>query len=164
MSKELHCYEYVNRPFERVRGALEADALGVFERATRTATRRADTLVSNLKVSVAGLEVGKNVVVKIKGVRPALAPGHMAPEATELQLEWQAETGAALFPAMHASLYVYPLSANETQLDLRGMYEPPGGVLGTAADRLVGHRIAEAAVHGFLRDVASRLGEDLRSL
>lgn len=161
MSKELHCYEYVTAPFDRVRNALSLDAIGIFERATQTATGRAHSLVSNLKVSIAGLEVGKNVVIRVTGVHPAEAPAHIGSGAMRMELEWQAETGAALFPSMRASLLAYPLSATETQLDLRGTYEPPLGVLGSAADRLVGHRIAEATVHRFLEDVAARLGQEL---
>ncbi len=76
-------------------------------------------------------------------------------------LEWEAETTSALFPAMRASLLAYPLSATGTPLDLRGTYEPPGGLLGSAADILVGHRIAEASVHRFLDEVASRLSQEL---
>ena len=53
------------------------------------------------------------------------------------------------------------VSATETPHDLRGTYEPPGGLLGSAADILVGHRIAEASVHRFLDEVASRLSQEL---
>ena len=158
----IHCYEYVNRPYVEVATALVHDAVGLFERATASATGRARALVATLKVQVAGLEVGKNVVIHVMRVnRHARAPGHMAPEATTLDLEWRAETGAALFPAMHASLTVYPLSSGETQLDLRGTYEPPGGALGDVADRMLGHRIAEASVHTFLGALAQRLSEEL---
>jgi hypothetical protein len=162
MSKELHCYEYVNRPFERVRKVFATDALALFERATQTASGRASALVSTLKVNVGGLEVGKNVVIRIVDVHPHEdAPGHMATDALRLDLEWAAETNSALFPSMKASLLVYPLSPGETQLDLRGTYEPPGSVVGTAADRLVGHRIAEASVHRFLDEVATRVSQEL---
>jgi hypothetical protein len=162
MTRELHCYEYVNRPFPQVRDALIHDAVGVFERATQTATGRANALVASLKVKVAGLDVGKNVVIRVTRVeQDAEAPGHVAPGAVRFDLRWEAQTGAALFPSMRASLLSYPLSASETQLDLRGVYEPPGGVLGSAADWLVGHRLAEASVHRFLAEVADRLGAEL---
>jgi len=158
----IHCYEYVNRPYAEVAPALVHDAVGLFERATTSATGRARALVATLKVQIAGLEVGKDVVVHVTRVdRHARAPGGIAPEATELALEWRAETGAALFPAMRATLTVYPLSADETQLDLRGSYDPPGGVLGDLADRMLGHRIAEASVHTFLGALAHRVSEEL---
>jgi len=162
MSKELHSYQYVNRPFEAVRDALIVDAVGLFERGTQTATGRAHALVSNLKVTIAGLDVGKNVVVKVRRVEPhAEAPTHDPSGAVRFDLEWQAETSSSLFPSMKASLLAYPLGTNETQLDLRGHYEPPGGVLGSAADWLLGHRIAEASVKRFLDDIAARLSEEL---
>jgi len=158
----IHCYEYVNRPYEEVASALVHDAIGLFQRATTSAAGRAHALVSTLKVRVAGLDVGKDVVVRVTRVdRHAPAPGHIAPEATELAIEWHAESAAALFPAMRATLSVYPLSPTETQLDLRGVYAPPGGVVGDVADRLLGHRIAEASVHTFLGALAQRVGEEL---
>ena len=58
---------------------------------------------------------------------------------------------------MRADLSVYPLSGKETQVDLRGTYAPPLGLLGGAIDALAGHRIAEAAVHRFVTAVAERL-------
>ena len=162
MANELHCYEYVNRPYDVVREALINDAVGIFERATQTATGRARALVSSLKVSIAGLEIGKNIVIRVTRVHPEKdAPGHIATDAIRLDLEWHAETSSALFPSMRASLLAYPLSPSETQLDLLGFYEPPGGVFGSAADRLIGHRIAKASVHRFLDEVASRLTEEL---
>ena len=62
---------------------------------------------------------------------------------------------------MQAELSIYPLTASETQLDFRGQYEPPLGVLGSAIDAAVGHRIAEAAVHRFVGDVADYLRRTL---
>jgi hypothetical protein len=113
MARELHCYEYVNRPFHDVRDALLNDAVGVFKRATQSATARAHTVVSGLKVRIAGLDVGKNVVIRVTRVDVrAEAPGHVS-------------------------------------------------LLGSAADWLVGHRVAEASVHRFLEDVADRLGAEL---
>jgi hypothetical protein len=82
-------------------------------------------------------------------------------DAVAFEIEWNAETSSALFPTMRATLVAYPLGPAETQLDLRGEYDPPGGVVGAAADWLVGHRIAEASVHRFLDEVADRLGREL---
>jgi hypothetical protein len=158
----VFCYQYVNRPYEQVSEALIQDAVGVFERATQSATSRAQHLVSSLKVAIAGFEVGKNVVIRVKNIdRNADAPGHVAQKATRLELEWQAETNQSLFPSMRAALMVYPLSATETQLDLRGAYIPPAGLLGSVADKLALHRIAEATVHRFLDEIASRLSTEL---
>ena len=156
----IHCYEYVNRPYEEVSEALVLGAVGIFQRATSSAAVRATSLVSKLKVTVAGLEVGKNVVVRVLRVDRHAKVGQTMSEATRLELEWHAETGRALFPSMHAALTAYPLSPSDTQLDLEGEYDPPLGILGDVADRLLGHRIAQASVHQFLEDVAGRLAAE----
>ncbi|MGH7285213.1 MAG: hypothetical protein ACRELY_27135 [Polyangiaceae bacterium] len=159
---EIQCYEYVNRPYDRVSAALIDDAVGLFRRATRGASKRADALVATLKLHVAGFEVGKNIVIRVKHIDASgSAPGNLAPEATRLAIDWEAETNAGLFPSMRAELAVYPLSAEETQLDLRGTYTPPGGILGNAADRLVGHRMALASMHRFLDDLSDGLRREL---
>ena len=76
---------------------------------------------------------------------------------TCLQLDWEATKRPHLFPLMHAELAIYPLTPSETQLDFSGHYEPPLGVLGSAMDSIVGHRVAEACVHQFVTDVAAYL-------
>ncbi len=43
-----------------------------------------------------------------------------------------------MFPALKAELSVYSLSATETQVELRGHYDPPMGVLGGALDAVGG--------------------------
>jgi hypothetical protein len=62
---------------------------------------------------------------------------------------------------MSATLFVYPLTKTETQLDFVGQYEPPLGKLGDVVDAVVGHRIAEASVHRFVADVAEFLRKNL---
>ena len=67
-----------------------------------------------------------------------------------------------LFPLMKADLSIYPITATETQLDFKGLYEPPLGPLGKAVNAMVGHRIAEVSVHRFVSDVAEYLRKTLR--
>jgi hypothetical protein len=81
----------------------------------------------------------------------------MSGPATRLQLEWEAAKMPRLFPLMKADLFIYPITATETQLDFEGLYEPPLGPLGKAVNAMVGHRIAEASVHRFVSDVAEYL-------
>ena len=85
----------------------------------------------------------------------------MSRPATRLQLEWEAARMPRLFPIMKANLSIYPLTATETQLDFKGVYEPPLGPLGEAVNAIVGHRIAEASVHRFVSDVAGYLRKTL---
>jgi hypothetical protein len=62
---------------------------------------------------------------------------------------------------MKAELSIYPLTATETQLDFRGVYEPPFGAVGKVMNAVVGHRIAEVSVHRFINDVAGYLRHTL---
>ena len=86
----------------------------------------------------------------------------MSRPATRLQLEWRAARTPRLFPLMKADLSIYPLTATETQLDFKGVYEPPLGLFGKAVNAVVGYRIAEVSVHRFVSDVAQYLRETLR--
>lgn len=160
MAQTIRCYDYVNHPYEAVRDLLAADPLTVFQVATRTAHSRAESVAVGLRVDVAGLEIRKDVDVGIEKI--STEPGGVKkPEHTRIALHWQASSSARLFPFMRAELECYPLTATETQLELRGEYEPPLGLLGGAIDSLVGHRIAEAGVHSFLGDVAGYLRKTL---
>jgi len=63
IGREIRSYDYVNRPYERVRDALRQNALRVFQSATKTAASRAQctcppraiTLRSNASSSVSRL-------------------------------------------------------------------------------------------------------------
>src|SRR5262245_17381618 len=133
---ELRFYDYVNHPYAAVRDALLADLGGVFERGTKSATRRAEALAATLKVEVGAVEIGTDVVIEKIGVeeRPE-GPVGRAP-TTFIKLRWKAARAAALFPSMEAELVVYPLSKNETQLELQGHYSPPLGAIGGTLDSL----------------------------
>lgn len=75
-------------------------------------------------------------------------------DITVIPLTWKATGPKGVFPVLRADLEVAPLSSDVTQLTLRGSYEPPLGLLGHGLDRLVMHRIAEAAVRSFMRRLA----------
>lgn len=138
---EVQSYEYVVLPYVRVRDALMADASAFLSR--------------TLHATVGPLSVGVDVnvsVVSVKESRTAIGDPH-----TTVELSWRAASHAALFPVMEATLSVYPLSGNETQLDLHGRYQPPGSVAGTAVDAAVGSRVAESVVSRFLKEVRDRL-------
>ena len=157
--RELRCYQYVNVDYNRVREALRRDAIGIFGRATATATSRAHELASTLRVSVGAIEIGADVQIAVREVNDKLSP--LGDRRTELDLTWSAASASGLFPSMAATLSIYPLSAHETQIDLHGRYRPPLGAVGKAIDALVGHRIAEASVLRFVQEVAARINAEL---
>jgi hypothetical protein len=153
--REIRAFDYVNQPYDRVRDALRGDAGSIFHSATEIAEARTGELVASLTVEVKGIALSKEITIRIGDVREE--PGPKLSHVTHIELEWQAKTSASLFPTMKADLSVYPLSATETQIDLKGQYEPPLGALGGAIDAIAGHRIAEASIHRFVTAVAERL-------
>jgi len=158
-SREVRCYDYVPAPFERVRDLLRADGVAIFSRATTTANERARALVATLRLNVGAVEVGVDVQLRVKGITDEVDAN--GDPRTRLAFAWEATPRAALFPTMDAVLSVYPLSPQETQLDLDGRYQPPLGSLGNALDATAGHRVAEATVLRLLRDVRAQMMSEL---
>jgi hypothetical protein len=162
MSKgpEIHCYDYVNHPYEQVRIALTKDAPLVFQSATKAAASRAQSVASELRIDLGGIAIETDIRISVTNIEVKERQG-MSEPVTRLQLEWEAARMARLFPLMKAELSIYPLTGTETQLDFQGLYEPPLGQLGKAMNAVAGHRIAEASVHRFVSDVADYLRRTL---
>lgn len=159
-SKTIRVYDYVNQPYDKVRAAIESDANEVFRNATKVAALRAKSVASELHVNIAGIEVGADIEITVTGIENT-QKAVTSPETTRIELEWEAAKMPRLFPFMKAELAIYPLTSTETQLDLRGNYEPPLGIVGSVIDAAVGNRIAEASVHQFISDVAAYLRKEL---
>lgn len=159
-STTINVHDYVNHPYERVRDALAAEAVDIFSQATQAAARRARTVASELHVNIVGIEIGTDINITVRSIKTH-PKKIMSPAKTCLELEWEAAEKPHLFPFMQAELCISPLGAKETQLELKGDYRPPLGLPGRVADAVVGHRIAEASVRQFIRDVAAYLRTEL---
>ena len=162
MSKEpeIHCYDYVNHPYERVRDTLKGHALTVFQSATKAAAYRAQSVAAELHVVIGGIGVKSDIRISVKSVEEKVTDARSSP-VTRMLLEWEAATKPHLFPLMKGELSIYPLTATETQLDFWGLYQPPFGAVGKALNAMIGHRIAEVSVHRFIDDVAAYLRQAL---
>jgi hypothetical protein len=158
--REIRSYDYVNRPYERVRDALKQNALTIFQSATKAAANRAQSVAAELHVDFGGIGVKTDINISVKDIEEKIVDAASSP-STRLLLEWEASTMPGLFPFMKGELSVYPLTSTETQLDFRGIYEPPFGALGRTMNAIVGHRIAEVSVHRFVSDVAGYLRQAL---
>ncbi|HST10064.1 MAG TPA: hypothetical protein VLL05_06790 [Terriglobales bacterium] len=154
--RKIRCYDYVNHPYERVCDALKQNALTVFQSATKTAASRAQSVAAELRVDFAGIGVKTDIKIDVKSVDEK-SGGSASMPTTKLTLEWKAAKMPRLFPLMRGELFVYPLTATETQLDFSGVYKPPFGTVGKTVNAIVGHRIAEVSVHRFVSDVAAYL-------
>ncbi len=156
MSKKIRSFDYVNRPYDEVREALTSGAESVFGSATRAAASRSKKVAAALEVDIAGLKVAKDVDITVKDVEQDTTGARATPR-TRLAIEWAASKAPGLFPLMRGELAIYPLTGTETQIDFSGAYEPPMGWLGGAVDAVVGHRIAEASVDRFVKQIAEYL-------
>lgn len=157
--RPIRCYGHVKHPYQAVRDALVADALGVFQRATNTAAARTDALGIELHVRLGLIEIGAAIAINVLGIEEQT--DRFDTPSTKVRLEWKAARRAGLFPQMRATLTVTPESSNEVLLDLEGRYVPPLGLVGSAADSLMLHRLAESAVGHFIGEVAERLRHEL---
>lgn len=158
--RKIRCYDYVNHPYDRVCDVLKQNALIVFQSATKTAASRAKSVAAELRVDFAGIGVKTDIKIDVKSVDEKLT-GSASTPTTKLTLEWEAAKMPRLFPLMKGELFVYPLTATETQLDFSGVYKPPFGTVGKTMNAIVGHRIAEVSVHRFVSDVAGYLRQVL---
>jgi uncharacterized membrane protein len=159
-AREIRCYDYVNHGIDQVKAALTRDALSVFQNATRAAATRAESVAAELRVNLGALEVSADIAIEVTSVEERPRSGKV-PASTCINLQWAAAKAPRLFPMMKGQLFIYPLTGTETQLVFVGNYDPPMGLLGSAMDAVVGHHIAEASVHRFLRDVAGYLRDQL---
>jgi len=157
--REIRSYDYVNRPYERVRDVLRQNAVTVFRSATKAAASRAQSVAAELHFDLGGIGVKADINISVKSIEEIVDAA--STPTTQLQLEWEATTMPRLFPLMKGELSVYPLTSSETQLDFSGVYEPPFGAVGKTMNAIVGHRVAEVSVHRFVSDVAGYLRQAL---
>lgn len=153
MERALHCYAYVEAPWDQVSRLLAEDSRSVLQHATADAADQADAMTRTLELEVGGFTVAKDVSIEVGTFVPRDLTRSVVP------LRWRAERGRLLFPELAADLEVASVSFDPplTQLTVVGSYEPPLGLLGAGADRLMLHRLAEATVHRFVHEVADEL-------
>lgn len=72
-------------------------------------------------------------------------------------IAWRALNADRVFPRLVGELELTATSDTTSRLTLVGGYMPPVSVVGSAADRLFGHHVAEAVIRSFLEDVAAGL-------
>lgn len=153
--REVRVTARANVSYAEARRRLCEDAAGFFHRATHARDDSASLVA--LTATLAGIKVTKAVEVTVElhpDERPPLAP--ILP-ATGVTIRWHVATGSGLFPVLRAALAAYPLNDVETQVDLHGIYIPPGGPFGVVGDSLFGHRVAEQSLQRFVDDVAAAL-------
>lgn len=87
----------------------------------------------------------------------AVGPAEVSESGLSRTVSWRSAQVPALIPMLAADLELAPLEGGGSRLALVGSYRPPLSVVGTVADRLHGHRVAEACARRFVLDVGGRL-------
>jgi hypothetical protein len=157
LERALYFFEYVDRDARSVLAILSEPHAGIFQGATDVALAEAERFRSRLHVETLGLDIGKDVAIEVGKPNDR---GY----AVFIPIRWRAASQAALFPTLEAELEIAPLSDDPahpmTQISILGRYRPPVGPFGAIGDAVIGHRIAEATVRNFVRDLATRLQRD----
>jgi hypothetical protein len=98
MSKEneIHCYDYVNHPYERVRDALIKDAPAVFQAATKAAAHRAQSVASELRVDIGAIGIEADIRISVKNIH-VKDPEGMSDPVTRIELEMGSRDDAPTF-------------------------------------------------------------------
>jgi hypothetical protein len=150
MQMFIRYYVELPLPADLVAQALTAPSHGWVSALALDADQRGSELLAEVGMRLDGRLLGTTVRIEL-GEATRLG------DKTVLPMSWQATGGGGLFPAMDGDLEVAPLGAARTQLAMSARYQPPLGRLGTAMDRAVLHRVAEATIKDFVDRVAQTL-------
>jgi hypothetical protein len=151
--RTLYAYDYADVAYDDAIEVLARDPEALLQDATDLSAAHGEEVVGNLAIDLGGFELGRDVVIELEPFRPVEVLRGVLP------LHWRAARGHLLFPTMEGQLEICALSLSppRVQVTLTGTYEPPFGVAGEVLDRAGPHRVAEAVVHRFVREVAARL-------
>jgi hypothetical protein len=148
----VYDFAVVDCPVETVRRRLLADGGRSSAGAAERAYREGEVLRARVAPPTWPAVCAKTVEL-------AFGAPRTRGDATVLPLSWRATGTPGLFPRLEADLEVGPLGPDRTQLRILGSYDPPAGLLGALADRVLLHRVAEATVRGFLARLAEAVAE-----
>ena len=78
--REIRAFDYVNQPYEQVRDAIRKDAAAMFASATKVAEARTGELVTSLSVDIKGIEVTKEITIRLGDIREEPGPRPRSPD------------------------------------------------------------------------------------
>lgn len=141
----------------RFRSRLEAD----FERVRTVLQGPAESWLPGCQQSdgtfLVGLRAGEPPLGLKREARMSVAPAQPFGWGVVVPVEWRAAVHPGLYPVLLGYLRAEPALDGGTRLRFDARYTPPGGGVGSAADRALLHRLARATVDKFFTEVASGL-------
>ena len=100
----------------------------------------------DLRLRMGGAEAGWATFSKAAFVE--LGPPRRTGSGWDAEISWRAASAAPLFPVFSGRLIVEP-----HQLRVEGLYAPPGGAIGRAADRMLLHVAANGTARWLLGEL-----------
>lgn len=107
---------------------------------------------------------GENIVTRVgptsalaREVRLDIGPGTIHNTGLVYPIHWVAVNAEAMFPELDADLILTHCGRQQTQVTLKGTYQPPLGAFGRLVDRAVLGRVAEATVAHLMESLAVAL-------
>lgn len=146
MDRYLYLYDYVPRPYPRLRDLLAAAGRDLLETAAAGARRRSDEL--RVRLLPSDEDVGP-VVVEVQGFEEAAGP------LCRLRFRWTAVRMPRAFPSVEGVLELIPLSSGETEVRIVARYRLPAARLPGSGVGL--HRLAEATLHDLFTEILAGL-------
>lgn len=143
-------FQVVEAPYEEAVSRLRNDPVGLLRDALGAAQGEGERLRARVGPRSWPAVLARKVDVRVGPLRPV-------GDGAVLAFGWESRGAASLFPLLDADLEVAPLGSQETQVMLRGRYEPPGGAIGRRADELLLHRVAESTLRAFLERLCEGL-------
>jgi uncharacterized membrane protein len=108
-------------------------------------------LTQTVPVKALGLTIEKRVTVDLRHSRSA---------GDSLAIGWEPLGDGASLPSFDGALVAAPETEATCRLTILGAYAPPGGIAGLAFDRLIGFRIANAALAALLAEFKESIEAD----
>lgn len=102
-------------------------------------------------------KVGPSVDGFAKEVRLEIGVAEIHRTGLVFPISWTAVGSKALFPKMTGDLILSHVGPEKTKLELEATYEPPLGLLGKVADRVVLGRYAESTIKNWVDRLAEAL-------
>lgn len=149
MTSFVYFYTHLSPPFEAVAAQLAGEPTAWLPEPARP---DADDVRVDLHADGA-----LPAAVETAPVRVQVGSVTADEDQLRLPVRWTAAVADWCFPHLTGELELHRLAGSGCRLSLVGTYQPPGGPLGEIADRVAGHRVAEACARRFVLDVGARL-------
>lgn len=143
-------FEVIDEPLHVVVSALEDNTEELILGALNDVRVRGEHVLAKVKPDSWPALLSKTVEVRVGDPR-------IHRDCVLIPFRWTVAGGMALFPALEADVELAPFGDGQTEVTIRGNYEPPGGALGRQLDQVLLHRIATSTVRAVLRSLCETL-------